>query len=124
GYHGLVFDCAGNCIKAPGMARPSKLAVVRRYPTEERYGLIWIWMGDAAKADPATILRVEHWGDPEWGVNRGDGMTVKCHYLYLTDNLLDPSHVSWVHQSSFGSADLVGQPLQTTVNDDGVLVSR
>jgi phenylpropionate dioxygenase-like ring-hydroxylating dioxygenase large terminal subunit len=124
GYHGLVFDCAGNCIKAPGMARPSKQAVVRRYPTEERYGLIWIWMGDAAKADPATIVRVEHWGDPEWGVNRGDGMTVKCHYLYLTDNLLDPSHVSWVHQSSFGSADLVGQPLQTTVNDDGVLVSR
>ena len=46
--------------------------------------------------------QVEHWGDPAWGVNRGESMLLECNYLYMTDNLLDPSHVSWVHQSSFG----------------------
>ncbi|MDS1139560.1 aromatic ring-hydroxylating dioxygenase subunit alpha [Pusillimonas sp. SM2304] len=124
GYHGLVFDCAGACTRAPGMAHPPKPAVVRSYPIAERYGLVWIWMGDSAQADPADIVQVAHWGDPAWGVNRGDAMLVQCNYLYLTDNLLDPSHVSWVHQTSFGNASMIGEPLKTQVNDDGVLVSR
>lgn len=124
GYHGLVFDCSGSCVKAPGMAKPSKQAVVHSYPVVERYGLVWIWMGDPDKADPNAILDVDHWGDTAWGVNRGDAMTVNCHYLYLTDNLLDPSHVSWVHQTSFGNSDIVGHPLQTQVGEDRVLVSR
>lgn len=124
GYHGLVFDCSGSCVKAPGMGKPAKQAVVHSYPVAERYGLVWIWMGDPDKADPDDILNVEHWGDPAWGVNRGDAMTVNCNYLYLTDNLLDPSHVSWVHQTSFGNSDIVGHPLQTQVDEDRVLVSR
>jgi vanillate O-demethylase monooxygenase subunit len=124
GYHGLTFDCSGLCVRAPGLAHAPQRAVVRSYPAVERYGLVWVWMGDPAQADPATIIDVAHWGDPAWGVNRGDAMTVHCNYLYLTDNLLDPSHVSWVHQTSFGNAALIGQPLKTQVNDHGVLVSR
>ncbi|NYT84728.1 aromatic ring-hydroxylating dioxygenase subunit alpha [Pollutimonas harenae] len=124
GYHGLVFDCSGACTHAPGMGRPPKAAVVRSYPVAERYGLVWIWMGDPARANPADIIDVEHWGDPAWGVNQGDAMLVHCNYLYLTDNLLDPSHVSWVHQTSFGNASIIGESLKTQVNDNGVLVSR
>ena len=104
GYHGLTFNQAGACTRAPGGQRVPKAACVHSYPVEERYGLIWIWMGEAAKADPAKIMNVDHWGDSAWGLNRGDGMTVECNYLYMTDNLLDPSHVAWVHQTSFGNA--------------------
>ena len=124
GYHGLVFDCSGSCVRAPGLAHAPARAVVRSYPSVERYGLVWIWMGETEKADPSTIMQVEHWGDPAWGVNRGDAMTVRCNYQYLTDNLLDPSHVSWVHQTSFGNAAMIGEPLHTQVNEDGVVVSR
>ncbi|HEY9571937.1 MAG TPA: Rieske 2Fe-2S domain-containing protein, partial [Pusillimonas sp.] len=124
GYHGLTFDCSGSCVRAPGIAHIPKAAVVRSYAVAERYGLVWVWMGDAALADPARIVEVAHWGDPAWGMNRGEALTVQCNYRYLTDNLLDPSHVSWVHQTSFGNASIVGQPLQVAVNDDGVLVSR
>ncbi|NYT62948.1 aromatic ring-hydroxylating dioxygenase subunit alpha [Alcaligenaceae bacterium] len=124
GYHGLTFDCSGSCVRAPGMTHIPKAAVVHSYPCAERYGLVWIWMGDAALADPATIIAVDHWGDPAWGMNSGDAMTVPCNYLYVTDNLLDPTHVSWVHQSSFGSADIVGIPLKVDVQDSGVTVSR
>src|SRR3546814_12097795 len=63
-------------------------------------------------------------GDPAWGMNRGEALTVQCNYRYLTDNLLDASHVSWVHQTSFGNESIVGKPLQVAVNDDGVMVSR
>ncbi len=124
GYHGLTFDCTGTCIRAPGTERIPKAACVRSYPVEQRYGLIWIWMGDAAKADPDTIVPVENWGNPDWGVNRGGSMTVDCNYLYFTDNLLDPSHVAWVHQTSFGSAECEDAPLETIVGDDRVTVSR
>jgi len=124
GYHGLTFDCSGACVKAPGSPRIPAGAQVRSYPLAERYGLVWIWMGDASAADPDKIVQIEEWGAPAWGVNRGDAMTVDCHYLYVTDNLLDPSHVAWVHRSSFGNAACEAEPLKTVVAENGVTVSR
>ena len=124
GYHGLTFDCSGVCTRVPGAEQIPHVAHVRAYPVAERYGLLWIWMGEADKADPASIFPVEHWGDPAWGVNRGESMMLECNYLYMTDNLLDPSHVAWVHQSSFASAACEETPLRTTVQDGGVTVSR
>ena len=124
GYHGLTFDCAGSCVRVPGAVKIPKTAKVRAYPLAERYGLLWIWMGEAASADAGEIVPVENWGDPAWGVNRGESMTVDCNYLYITDNLLDPSHVAWVHTTSFGGAGCEDTPLETTVAPTGVAVSR
>lgn len=124
GYHGLTFDCSGACVKASCVPRVPQAAQVRSYPVEERYGLVWLWMGDPQLADPAKLLDIPEWDDPNWGVNRGDSMTVECNYLYMTDNLLDPSHVAWVHQSTFGTSACESEPLQTRVNDNGVVVSR
>ena len=124
GYHGLTFDCSGTCVRAPGSPRIPPAVRVRVYPVEERYGLVWIWMGTPEAADPAAICKVAEWGDPAWGMNHGDTMTVACHYLYITDNLLDPSHVAWVHPGSFGNAACEAQPLKTVATDSGVTVSR
>ena len=124
GYHGLTFDCSGTCTRVPGAEKVPHVARVRSYPVEERYGLVWIWMGDPALADPAEIFAVENWGDPAWGLNRGESMMLDCNYLYMTDNLLDPSHVAWVHQTSFASSATAETPLETTVGDKGVTVWR
>lgn len=124
GYHGLTFDCTGTCTRVPGMERIPHVARVRSYPITERYGLLWVWMGAPEKADPALIMEVDHWGDPAWGINRGDSMAIACNYLLMTDNLLDPSHVAWVHPSSFGNAAAEEAQLETTVGADGVTVWR
>lgn len=124
GYHGLTFDSSGTCTRVPGAERIPHVACVRAYPVEERYGLLWVWMGERDRADPALIFTVDHWGDPAWGINRGDSMEIACNYLYMTDNLLDPSHVAWVHQSSFGSAATEETPLNTDVHERGVTVWR
>ena len=124
GYHGLRFDCSGRCIGAPTAEVIPPTAVVRHYPAAEKYGVIWVWMGDPEQASVDTIIEIAEWDDPAWGVNRGDAMEVACNYLYITDNLLDPSHVSWVHQSSFGGSDLVGVPLTITEADNGVTAWR
>jgi len=125
GYHGLTFDCTGTCTRVPGAEKIPHVARVRSYAVAERYGLLWIWMGEAKAADPARIMTVAHWGDPSWGVNSGESMIVDCNYLYITDNLLDPTHVSWVHQTSFGGvAAIEDMPLTTTVGQEGVAVWR
>jgi vanillate O-demethylase monooxygenase subunit len=118
-YHGLTFDCRGLCVKAPTNGSVPPTADVRAYPIEARYGLLWIWMGDPTKADPATIFAVEHWDDPAWGSTTGDDMTVDCNYLFITDNLLDPSHVAWVHPGSFAGEGSDDTPLETTIREDG-----
>ncbi|ETF01433.1 (2Fe-2S)-binding protein [Advenella kashmirensis W13003] len=123
GYHGLTFNGQGTCIFAPGAKIP-RAATVRHFAVTEKYGLVWVWMGDAQQADPALIPHIAEYGDPDWGTNQGDAMIVECNYLYMTDNLLDPSHVAWVHRSSFGNSACENEPLTTTVMDNGVIVSR
>ncbi len=124
GYHGLLYNGAGECIRIPCADRIPKGARVRSYPLVSRYGLLWIWMGEPASADASKIFEVPHWGDPAWGVTRGDVMTVNCSYLYMTDNLLDPSHVAWVHPDSFGNTACESTPVEVKVNETGVIASR
>lgn len=124
GYHGMTFDCTGTCTRAPGMDRPPAAARVRAYPVTSGYGLLWVWMGEPALADPVTVFEVQHWQDPSWGINQGDGMDIRCNYLYMTDNLLDPTHVAWVHPGSFAGNACEDTPLQTSVGSQGVTVWR
>ncbi|WP_219894819.1 aromatic ring-hydroxylating dioxygenase subunit alpha [Aquisediminimonas profunda] len=124
GYHGLAFAPDGQCVNVPCQSGIPDGAHLRSYPVEVRYGLVWIWMGDVAAADRIHIIEIENWGDPAWGYNRGPAMTYECNYLYITDNLLDPSHVAWVHPTSFGDDSCKAQPPQISVDALGVTVSR
>ena len=61
GYHGLTFDCSGKCVEAPTQRENiPKRAVVKSYPVQDRYNLLWIWMGDPDKADPDLIFPIEN----------------------------------------------------------------
>jgi phenylpropionate dioxygenase-like ring-hydroxylating dioxygenase large terminal subunit len=124
GYHGMTFDASGACVRVPGDQPIPATARVRAYPVIDRYGLLWIWMGTADRADPTTIFNVERWDDPACGRTAPDDMTIACNYLYITDNLLDPSHVAWVHPSSFGDANCMETSLTTVATPLGMLVSR
>ncbi len=124
GYHGLTFAPDGSCVRVPCQHNVPDGADLRAYPLAERYNLLWIWMGDPDRADPATIVEIPNWGNPDWGYNRGAAMQYACNYLYITDNLLDPSHVAWVHQSSFGDTACEAVPPQTRRDQLGMTVSR
>ncbi|MFT4268106.1 MAG: aromatic ring-hydroxylating dioxygenase subunit alpha [Xenophilus sp.] len=104
GYHGLAFDCGGQCVAAPGMARIPPGAQVRSYPTAQSMGMVWVWMGDPAKADPAQVFRLPEYDDPGYSVVEGDALPVRTHYLNLADNLCDPTHVVYVHKTTLASA--------------------
>lgn len=124
GYHGMRYDARGVCVLAPTNGTVPLGAVLRSYPVTAKHGLVWIWMGDPDLANPDDVFPVEHWGDPSWGTTVGDDMVVACNYLYLVDNLLDPSHVAWVHPGSFSGEGAEDTPMETTIGDDGVTVWR
>ena len=125
GYHGLTFDCSGVCVAAPTQQETiPRRAKVHSYPVEDRYGMLWIWMGDPHKANTDEIYHIENYDNPAWGKTQCGAMDIACNYLYITDNLLDPSHVAWVHVSSFAGAGTEDQPLEIEVQENGVLVSR
>lgn len=124
GYHGLTFDGAGACVAAPTQpdAIP-KRARVRSYPLIERYGFVWIWPGEAA-ADEAKLLDIPNFENPSWGKTARGSLSIACNYLWVVDNLLDPSHVAWVHLTSFAGAGTDNAPLDLEEGDDRVIVSR
>lgn len=125
GYHGLTFDCTGACVEAPTQrGNIPKRAVVRSYPVVDRYRLLWIWMGDPEKANPDDIFEIENFDNPEWGYTEGGMLPIECNYLWVVDNLLDPSHVAWVHVTSFAGSGTDDQPLDLEKTENGVIVSR
>lgn len=124
GYHGLTFDCSGVCVRVPGQAVIPRPAKVRAYPVVENMKLAWIWMGDPALADPATVYDLPQFHDPAWSAVEGDALAIDCHYLSLADNLCDPAHVSFVHLSTLGSAASEDVPVKHERKDDGLLTWR
>jgi len=106
GYHGLEFDRAGVCIRVPGQDRIPPDARVRCYPVVEKWRWIWIWMGEPDQADEALIPDY-HWNDdPDW-LSIGDRFHVRGGYRLLVDNLLDLSHVQYIHASTLGTEAVV-----------------
>ncbi len=117
GYHGLVFDCSGQCTRVPGQAQIPPTAKVRSFPVAERYNAIWIWMGDPALADPSKIHRVLRYGEPGWAVIDGGYQVHGCDYMNIADNLQDPAHTTFVHVGTIGNPAASEVPVK--VEQDG-----
>lgn len=102
-YHGLLFDCTGRCVEVPGQERISDKLRVRSYPVEVRDSLVWIWMGQPEEANPADIRHV-HWHNRDgWNVEEGGYLHYASGIQLIVDNLLDFSHLGFVHNKSIGT---------------------
>jgi vanillate O-demethylase monooxygenase subunit len=101
-YHGFTYEPGGRCVFAPGETRIPHLAVVRAYPVAEKYGLIWIWMGEpsAGKEQPLPDGLDPYFG-AGWVHARGYHH-VDAYYELLADNLFDASHADFVHDGILG----------------------
>jgi phenylpropionate dioxygenase-like ring-hydroxylating dioxygenase large terminal subunit len=102
GYHGLVFDGAGCCVAIPGQKLIPQDARVRSYPTVEKDQLVWSWMGDPAFADPAGIVDFPYHNDPARWPNKHAVYPIKGNYMLMVDNLMDLTHLGYVHVSTIG----------------------
>lgn len=101
-YHGWKFDADGNCVDLPSEPASSPMRATTRitsYPTVERGGLVWAYLGPAAQkpAEP----------DYEWTRAPATHRTVSksyqaCNYLQALEGGLDTAHVSFLHNNRIG----------------------
>lgn len=109
GYHGFQFAADGRCIKVPSMARPAPLRV-ETFPVREIGPLVWIYLGDKARIDFVPPPPVFSWmTDPNFATRKGV-MEISANYLLLKENVLDLTHLPYVHGTSFQIMDWTDPP--------------
>jgi len=122
-YHGLLYDSSGTCINVPSQTNIPPEAKVKSYPVVERYHWVWIWMGDPALADP-DLIEDFHWmDDPNWRA-KGTRLSLEGNYMLLVDNLLDLTHLQFVHATTLGTNAISAAPITTDREDNLVRVTR
>ena len=106
GYHGLRFDATGACVEAPNDEEAQRVRIcVKAYAAVERHAVIWLWMGDSALADPDLIPDFAFLADREnMGVAQGYSH-IKGNYQLIADNLLDLSHIHYLHPGIHEGSD-------------------
>lgn len=108
-YHGWTYDAKGQCVKIP--AHPKMLiparACVKSYQVQERYGLVWVSLGNPHRDVPSFPM----WADPTY-------IKVLCGPFYYQtsggraiENFIDVSHFPFAHK------DLFGDPTKPEVNN-------
>ena len=125
GYHGMVYDASGRCVRIPGQDMVPSGARVRSFPVAEQDDAVWIWPGDPALANTAAVPRFPFHSDARWAHKT-------CHYLIrgnhelINDNLIDLSHVGYVHGRTIGGTPEAHSDaeLQVERTPQGVVVRR
>jgi phenylpropionate dioxygenase-like ring-hydroxylating dioxygenase large terminal subunit len=107
GYHGLTFDADGKCIRNPFSDRIPAGAHVASFPAVERDGILWFWAGDRGEADPALIPRFPFIPDTPGSRTLCGYTLMQTNYEYGTDNLMDLSHIEFVHKGSFAGQGVI-----------------
>jgi phenylpropionate dioxygenase-like ring-hydroxylating dioxygenase large terminal subunit len=119
-YHGWLFDVNGACVSIPanpaGAPIPKK-AQVDSYPVEERYGFVWVFLGDLPEAERPPIPPLPEFGQPGWRPIYGE-FVWKANYRRVVENGLDYAHGPFVHSQSFGNINEPEVPEHEVIADD------
>lgn len=126
GYHGLLFNGNGQCIEIPGQEKIPSRARVGAFKVKEQDELVWIWYGDVDTPEPNCE-------PPAYSVHSsgkylfdGDVFHYNAPYQLIHDNLLDLSHLGYVHLKTIGGNAKIhmNATMQTTSQDNSVRVVR
>ena len=124
GYHGLRFNATGACVEIPGQSKIPQNATVRSYPVIDRWNMVWIWMGEPEKADETTIPEYFWLNDDGWKSATGY-IPMKGNYQLLVDNLLDFTHVTYLHKNTLSAdPEEAKVPVKVVRDEKSVSVSR
>lgn len=126
GYHGIRFGIDGRCVEIPsGGAIPSRLCV-RSYAVIERWQWIWVWMGDPALADPSLLPDHAALGLEDAAMHSEPGimLEVKANYLLPLENLLDATHITYLHHGMIDGGNMATAPYHVVVDGRTVRTVR
>lgn len=98
-YHGWRFNGCGKVEHIPSEGPEFKIpdkARIDSYPTEERYGMIWVFLGDLPEAERFPIPELPEFGDSQWRM-LSDEWTWNAEAARVLENGIDIAHASFVH---------------------------
>jgi len=99
-YHGWQFDGSGRCTHVPSLGKDGAIparAKVDAYPVEERYGIVFAFLGDLPESERCPLFEVKEWGQPGWRDSGLVVLEVDAYYERSIENGLDPAHNEFVH---------------------------
>jgi len=99
-YHGWQYDGAGRCTVIPSLGKqekPPARAKVDSYPVQEKYGIVFAFLGDLPEADRPPLYEIPEYDDPAWRANKLKVFEVNYYYERSVENGLDPAHNEFVH---------------------------
>lgn len=99
-YHGWQFSGDGKCAYIPTQPQDQSTpprAKVDSYPTEERYGILFAFLGDLPEAERPPIFDIEEFEDENWRANEIVVFEVGAYYQRSIENGLDGAHNEFVH---------------------------
>ncbi len=112
-YHGWKFDVEGHCLDQPMEPEGGRQrGRIRQpwYPVQERYGLIWAYMGPPAKRPVLprydcleTMDEGEFVEADDTSLGGGGPAIIPCNWLQHWENVVDPFHVPVLHGSFSGA---------------------
>jgi phenylpropionate dioxygenase-like ring-hydroxylating dioxygenase large terminal subunit len=122
-YHGMTFDDTGACTAIPSQPAIPAGCHLRGYAVVERGPFVWIWMGDKGAADPAGIPDHAWLQDPAFGHVEGY-FHVGANYLHLQENVLDLTHVPFLHGTHNATVQFADGAADVQVDGDTIRSHR
>jgi phenylpropionate dioxygenase-like ring-hydroxylating dioxygenase large terminal subunit len=112
-YHGWLFDVEGHCLEMPCEPNPTgaQCQRVRQpwYPVEERYGLVFAYLGPPEKKpvlpryECLEVLQPDEFIEADDSSIGSGGIEIApCNWLQHFENVVDPYHVPILHGSFSG----------------------
>ena len=125
-YHGWSYDVDGRLVTVPhelfGNAFPA--VRLRSYPVRVRYGLIWVFFGDARLSEERPLPRIpEIDGEAAWPHVVID-FTVRAHPTAIVNNIMDSTHVPSLHRQFRTRTLIYGKVTNCEVKGDTVTVGH
>jgi len=99
-YHGWEFGSDGHCKNIPSIGygkKPPARAKIDAYPVQEKYGIVFAFLGDEPQESRSPLLEVEEYGQEGWMANEVLVLEVPYYYERSIENGLDPAHNEFVH---------------------------
>lgn len=118
-YHHWAFGADGTCQdipSAPQGARIPPRARVDSYPVEERYGWVWLFLGDLEAEKRPPLPPLPGYGESGWRAVRGQ-YTWRAHYTRVVENAVDIAHTPFLHAKSFGNPEQPEMPEHEVIED-------
>lgn len=94
-FHNWSYDTTGACVNIPNCPKIPAKAKVQSYPVVERFGCIWLFVGDHKYYDLPTAQSV-FGGQVRYGTVKDLG-TIRVDCRDVFENFLDVTHAKTIH---------------------------